>query len=343
MKISELAHKIRARLTGDDSASVNGLASLAQAGPQDITFLSDLRYASQVQSTRAGAVIVPDDFTSEVNTTLLFVDNVEDALEQVLFLFAPEPDLPSRAVHASACIASDAEIANDVSIGAGVVIGQQSILGSGTIVSPGCIIEQGVTIGKNCFLGPNVVINQGCILGHNVRVHGNSTIGTDGFGYRLVDGKHRKIPHIGIVVIEDDVEIGANSCVDRAKFGKTVIGRGTKIDNLVQIAHNVKIGENSIIVAQTGIAGSSELGKYVVLGGQCGVSDHVRIGDGAMAAAQSGIGSDVDAGVKVMGSPFRPFRAFFREWAMLQKLPEIAKQLKQIQRQLKSANPKDNS
>jgi len=177
-----------------------------------------------------------------------------------------------------------------------------------------------------------------------VIIHGNTTIGTDGFGYRLVDGRHQKIPHIGIVVIEDEVEIGSNSCVDRAKFGKTVIGRGTKIDNLVQIAHNVQVGENCIIVAQVGIAGSSRLGNYVVLAGQVGVSDHVTIGEGVIAGAQSALHRDVEPGAKVVGSPFRPVKTFFRELMLVEKLPEMAKEIKLLRKQLDEiGNSKDDS
>jgi UDP-3-O-[3-hydroxymyristoyl] glucosamine N-acyltransferase len=177
-----------------------------------------------------------------------------------------------------------------------------------------------------------------------VVIYANSTIGTDGFGYRLVDGRHRKIPHIGIVVIEDDVEIGSNSCVDRAKFGRTIVGRGTKIDNLVQIAHNVKIGENCIIVAQTGIAGSAELGRYVVLGGQCAIADHVKIGDGVMAGATTGVNRDIEPGAKILGAPARPIREFFREVSLIQKLPELTKEVKKLREDVKKyEGTKDNS
>ncbi|MFC1783818.1 UDP-3-O-(3-hydroxymyristoyl)glucosamine N-acyltransferase, partial [Planctomycetota bacterium] len=189
-----------------------------------------------------------------------------------------------------------------------------------------------------------VVINARCVLGDNVIIHANSTIGTDGFGYRLVEGKHRKIPHIGVVVIEDDVEIGANSCVDRAKFGKTLIGRGTKIDNLVQIAHNVQIGEHSIIAGQSGVGGSSRLGKYVVLGGQCGVSDHVNIGDGVMAGAQCGMQWDVEPGAQIVGTPYRPVKTFFREFSLIKKLPETVKEIKRLRKQVEDiGSPKDDS
>jgi UDP-3-O-[3-hydroxymyristoyl] glucosamine N-acyltransferase len=208
------------------------------------------------------------------------------------------------------------------------------------------VLGRDVEVGDNCHLWPNVVINYNCRIGNNVIIHANSTIGTDGFGYRLRDGRYRKVAHIGTVVIEDDVEIGANSCVDRAKIGQTVIGRGTKIDNLVMIAHNVKVGQNCIIVSQTGIAGSSELGNYVVLAGQSGVCDHVKIGDQVMLAAKSGIstGARIEAKARLAGMPAQDFVKFYRELSLIHKLPEMAKELKRITKQLnESTTTKDNS
>ncbi len=344
MKLMDLAKQLGARLEGDGQKTITSIASLREAGPENISFLADARHAEQMERTQAGAVVVATDYQGSCRPALLYVENVNEALEKLLLSFAPEPDVPAAGIHPSAQVAPDAQVGQQAAIGPNVVIGTGTQIGSHTVISAGCVIGRNVQIGSHCFLGPNVVVNWGCVLGSHVLIHGNSTIGTDGFGYRLVNGKHRKVPHIGIVVIEDEVEIGANACVDRAKFGQTLIGRGTKIDNLVQIAHNVKIGENCIIVSQTGIAGSTELGKYVVLGGQCGIRDNIKIGDGVMAAAITGVDRDIEPGAKIVGFPARPFREFFREFSFIQKLPEMAKEIKALRKDIdKHAGTKDNS
>jgi len=345
MKLSELAEQIGAEFKSEDIA-VERIASLQEAGPRDISFLSDLRYAEQVAQTRAGAVIVPLDFDGTTDAALLYVTNVDEALEHLLSIFALPLDKPPVGIHPLAFVDPSAQVAEDVAIGASAVIGSNVKVGTGTVISAGCVIGRDVSIGEQCFLWPNVVINQGCSLGNNVIIHPNTTIGADGFGYRFANGIHRKIPHIGIVVIEDDVEIGANCCVDRAKFGRTVVGRGTKVDNLVQIAHNVNIGSHCILVSQTGIAGSSQLGNYVVLAGRCGVSDHVKIGDGVMAGPGTGIAShsEIESGSKIMGAPYRSFTRYYREVSLTQKLPDIDRRLKRLERQKdKSDSPKDHS
>ena len=344
MKLVELAGHIGARVTGDGETLVTAIASLTEAGDTDISFLSEIRYADQVAQSKAGAVIVPEGFDGATSANLLLVADVNEALEQVLTLFAPPPDFPPTGIDPTARIAETAVLGEHVAIGPYVVISDQAEVGEDTVIAAGCYIGSKVKIGRDCFLAPNVVIGTRCEIGNNVIIHANTTIGTDGFGYRLVNGKHQKIPHIGIVVIEDDVEIGSNSCVDRAKFGKTIIGRGTKIDNLVQIAHNVHIGENCIIVAQVGIGGSCRLGNYVIIAGQVAVKEHTAIGDGAIAGAQCGVISDVEPGARVLGSPSRPLKSFFREVALMAKLPEMAKEIKRLRKQLDEiGNSKDDS
>ena len=339
MKLAEIAQRIEGRLEGDETVVVEQIASLTEAGLEDISFINNPRYADQVAQTNAAAVVVPRDFNGTAKSALLFVDNVDDALEQLLLIFAVPLDKPEPGVHATACVDPTAKIDREAVVGAGSVIGANAVVGAGSVICPGCVIGRNVQIGNNCYLWPNVVINQDCVLGHNVIIHANSTIGADGFGYRMAEGEYRKIPHIGIVVIEDDVEIGANSCVDRAKFGRTVVGKGTKIDNLVQIAHNARIGQHCIIVSQSGVAGSGELGSYVVLAGRCAVSDHAKVGDGAQMGPRSGIfsGVEVEAGAKMMGSPARSFREYFQELSLIKKLPEMARQIKKLQKKY-SAN-----
>jgi UDP-3-O-[3-hydroxymyristoyl] glucosamine N-acyltransferase len=342
MELSVLAADIGARLRGDGQVTVKAVASLREAGPEDISFVGEARYRCQASQSKAAALIVPEDFTEETQAVLLFVPEVNDALEKVLVLFAPAPDVPAEGVHPNACVAETAKLGDKVSVGPHAVIADRVLIADGSVIGAGCYLGADVEVGCNCFLGPNVVINARCVLGDNVIIHGNSTIGTDGFGYRLVDGKHRKIPHIGIVVIEDDVEIGANSCVDRAKFGKTVVGRGTKVDNLVQIGHNVVIGEHCILVSQVGLGGSSCLGNYVMLGGQSAVREHVNIGDGAMIGAQAGMIQDVEAGAQVIGTPHRSVRAFFRQHALVQKLPEMDREIKQLRRRIEKIGSTDD-
>lgn len=342
MNLTQLATTLAATLEGDGRMNVDGIATLLEAGSSELSFVSDKKHAAQAETTRAAALIVGKDFTGTSPAALLRVADVEAAVEKTLELFAPALDVPPVGIHPMACVAATADIGSRVAIGPGVVVGENVTIGEGTVLFPGCVIGREVVIGRDCRLFANVVVNARCRLGDRVMIHPNSTIGADGFGYRFVEGRHRKITHIGIVVIEDDVEIGANSCVDRAKFGQTVIGRGTKIDNLVQVAHNVKVGEHSILVAQVGVAGSAKLGKYVVLGGQVAVRDHVTIGDGAMIGATSGVERDVEAGAKLVGTPARPAREFFRRLSLIEKLPEMAEDIKQLKRDSEKRGSTEN-
>jgi UDP-3-O-[3-hydroxymyristoyl] glucosamine N-acyltransferase len=331
--LNSLAVAIGARIEGDGGRIVHGIASLEDAGAEDLSFVTEPRYAPLAEQTKAGAVIVPENFKAAVaaSAAVLRVGNVDEALEKTLKLFAPATEVPPTGIHATAVISPTARLGENIAVGPGSVIGDGAVVGDRTAISAGAVIGRDVHIGTDCLIYPNVVVRQGSLIGDRVIIHPNATIGADGFGYRFADGKHKKIQHIGIVVIEDDVEIGANCCIDRAKFGRTVIGRGTKIDNLVQIAHNVKIGSHCIIVSQTGIAGSARLGKYVVLGGQVGVRDHVRIGDNVMVGATSAVDQDLEANCKAVGTPALPVKEFFRQLAVIQKLPQLDKQIKQIQ------------
>lgn len=342
MNLSELAANIGAVLDGDGSLQITSVGSLAEATGEEVSFFINASHAAELERTAAAAVIVPSDFSGQTPVALLRVDSVEDAIEQVLVLFADRQEVPTG-IAPSADIAAGAKLGRNVAVGPCAVIGDGVVVGDGTIIGPGCVLGEAVTIGRNCRLWPNVVVYRRCSLGDNVVINAGSIIGTDGFGYRLLDGSHCKIPHIGTVEIEDDVEIGASSCIDRAKFDKTVIGRGSKIDNLVQIAHNVRLGRNCIVVSQAGIAGSSRLGDYVVLGGQVGIGDHVEIGEGANVGAQSGIFQDIEPGGRVVGTPSRPVKSFFRECSLIQKLPQMAKQLKQLKQKVDDlSEPNDN-
>ncbi|MBN1437735.1 MAG: UDP-3-O-(3-hydroxymyristoyl)glucosamine N-acyltransferase [Sedimentisphaerales bacterium] len=341
MKLAELAKHIDAAIESGADCAIDSVATLSEASERDVSFLSDKRYVADLANTKAAAVIVAEDFDAgEVTLPLLRVANVEHAVANVLRLFAPEPDLPAVGVHPSAVVASSAKLGANAAVGANVNIGEGVVVGDGTALRAGCVIGRDVVIGSNCVIHANVSIRQGCVLGDNIHIHDNTVIGADGFGYNLIDGKHCKITHIGIVKIENDVEIGANCCIDRAKFGQTLIGAGTKIDNLVQIAHNVQIGKNCILVAQAGIAGSSVLGNFVILAGQVGLGDHVNIGDGVQVGAQAGIHRDIAAGEKVVGSPALPVKTFFRQIKHISNLSEMARELKEIRSKIDTLEAK---
>ena len=330
MNLSELAEILGGHVDGDHQLRIRAVASLEDAGPDAISFLNDNRYRRALSTSQAAAVLVSEDFQGQTDISLLRVKDVAEALEKMLEIFSPGPDLPEEGIDPLAVVSSTAQIEKSVHIGAHVVIGDRVIVGKDTVILPGCVIGRDVKIGMECVLGSNVVINQRCSLGNRVNIHPNCTIGADGFGYRFVAGRHQKILHIGTVVIEDDVEIGANSCIDRAKLGKTIIGQGTKIDNLVQIGHNVNIGHDCVIVSQCGLAGSSKLGNHVILGGQSGVAEHVRLADGVSAAAGAGIIKDVKAGKKIGGYPARDLREYFRDMAHVRRLWKLTKEVERL-------------
>ena len=253
--LAEIAKWVDGVVRGDASTRISGVNGVQEAGPADITWLAHDKYLPQLRSSKAGAVLVPEQF-GETTMPAVLCPNPAAAIITILGRFAPPIPRPAAGIHPSVIIASSAQIEGNVSIGPQAVIGERAQVGEGCTLHAGVFIGEDVVLGRGCELWPNVVIRERCTLGHRVVVHPDSTIGADGFGYQFLNGRHVKIPQIGTVRIEDDVEIGANSCIDRAKCGATVIGRGTKIDNLVQVAHNVQIGPDCMIVAQTGIAGS---------------------------------------------------------------------------------------
>ena len=333
LTLSQIADLLSCPAPKAPDQTITGMASLADATESDITFLSSDAHLRHLASTRAAAVIVqqrvklPPDYARPV----FIVQDADLASAKVLAALAPPVPRPPPGVDPSARVAPSATLAHDVAVGPNVVIGQRSTIARNTILHPGVIIGDDVTIGENCELFPNVVIRERISIGSRVIIHASSVLGTDGFGYRWDGSQHVKIPQIGTVIIEDDVEIGSCVCIDRAKFGSTRVGKGTKIDNLVQIAHNVQIAPHCIIVGQTGIAGSVRLGQGVVLGGQTAVRDHTTIGDGAIAAACSAIAEDVDPNTIVSGMPALPHRQSLREQAALRRLPDLVVQVRKLQ------------
>lgn len=313
--------------------TITGIATLPDAGEHDLSYLGSDAYLAEFAKTRAGAVIVERKvhLPKDARTPVLIVDSADLALAMVLERFAPPVPRPPAAIDPTARIAPSAQLGNDVAVGPYVVIGERVRIGAGTVLHAGVCIGDDSTLGEQCEFFPNVVIRERITIGHRVIIHAGSVLGTDGFGYRWDGKRHVKIPQIGTVIIEDDVEIGSCVCIDRAKFSATRVGRGTKIDNLVQIAHNVEIGPHCIIVGQAGIAGSAKLGAGVVLGGQAAVRDHATIGDGAMAAACAAIADDVEPKMIVSGMPALPHRQSLREQAALRHLPDLRVQVRKLQ------------
>ncbi|UHD18587.1 UDP-3-O-(3-hydroxymyristoyl)glucosamine N-acyltransferase [Thiocapsa bogorovii] len=328
LSIQDLYSRLQLVLAVPDDAEICGVNTLEEAGSQDLCFAEDASQADAVASSAAALVLVGEGFPDVVGKRLLRVGEPRDLFFEIAVWFAPLA--ASQGIHPSASIHPTVDLGEGVEIGAAVVIDADARIGSGSRIGAGSYLGTGVDVGANCVIGVNVSILSDSTLGERCVLHPGVRIGGDGFGFRWDGTAHRKIPQLGRVVIEDDVEIGCNSCVDRATLGTTRIGRGTKIDNLVQVAHNVSIGAHSILVSQSGVAGSSTLGQGVVVAGQVAISDHVTVGDGARIGGQAGVVKDIPAGVAVFGTPARPVKQALRESAALTRLPAL---LKQVERQ----------
>ena len=313
----------------DADQLIGSVASADAAGAGEVTFLTSDKHKAALEASCAGAAIVGERVEGFGGPQLV-VDDVNAALIEALTLFAPKLQPAPEGIDARAIVAEDAKIGSGVSVGPGAVISNGVEIGEGSVIGSGCKIGENSLVGANCRLDSNVVIYHNCLLGKNVIIQANSTIGATGFGYSFIDGSPRLIPHNGGVVIEEFVEIGANCCIDRAKFGNTVIGAGTKIDNLVQVGHNVMMGKCCLIAALVGVSGSCKLGDGVVLGGQVGMVDNIELGSGVMVAAKSGVMNDIEAGRKVAWAPAIDRREAYRIINLMMRLPESAKQLKQL-------------
>jgi UDP-3-O-[3-hydroxymyristoyl] glucosamine N-acyltransferase len=336
LTVAQLAERLGALLVADEAyigRQITTVGPIEAAGESEVTFVTGDKHLATLGKSRAGAVIVGrrvDGF----DRPQLIVKDVNAALIEALNIFAPELKPVPVGVDPSAKVGHNVRIATTVAVGAGVVIDDGVEIGENTIIGSGCKMGQNSRIGKNSRLDSNVVIYHNCRLGNNVIVQANSTIGSTGFGYAFIYGSHRLIPHNGGVIIEDFVEIGANCCVDRAKFGNTIIGAGTKIDNLVQIAHNVVIGKCCLIAGQVGISGSCRLGDGVVLAGQVGLADNIEVNDGVTIGAQAGVISDVPAGRQLAWTPAIERKEALRIVGLVMRLPKIAEQLKQLTKRI---------
>ncbi len=340
LKIKKLAEKIGAEIIGNHDLNITGINAINQANADQVTFLSSQKFEKDLADSRAPAVITSKKISSE--KTQLIVPNVDLALIKTLNIFAPDLNI-QKGIHKSAMVHPSAKIEENVSIGPFVSIDHNTSVGQDSVIAAGAKIGQNVTIGQNTNIGPNVVIMHNCKIGNNCLIQANSTIGSIGFGYVFENKQHHLIPHNGSVIIEDAVDIGANCAVDRAKFGETIIGAGTKMDNFVHIAHNVRIGKCCLMAAGVAISGSCNIGNGVVMGGQVGLAQGLNIGDFAMIGAQSGLAQDVEPNSKIIGSPPNEVRHQFKIFALLKKLPDMYNKVKKIDRKVTKLEASENN
>ena len=337
--LTDMARAIDAQLHGQADLRITGVNSLDQAEPGDLAFMASHRLMDKALQSKASAFIVPQYFPDLNGAQLVSAQPQFDFVRLITRFFTKTP--APTGIAENVVKGSNVLLGRDVSIGPFVTIGHRTTIGDRVTIYPGVFLGDGVTIGDDTVLHPNASILDGCRIGARVIIHAGTVIGSDGFGYVQHEGRHHKIPQRGIVVVEDDVEIGANVTIDRATFGATHLKQGTKIDNLVQIAHNVTVGEHGIIVAQVGIAGSTTIGKGVMIGGQAGLIDHLTIGDQAMIAAGAGIEKDVEPESRMSGRPAVQSTAFFRTHVLVQQLPELKKQISNLEKRLAAIKDKN--
>lgn len=331
----QIAEFIGGKVEGNEQAAVNTFAKIEEGQPGAISFLSNPKYTHYLYDTKSTIVLVNEDLELEqpVSTTLIRVKNAYEAVARLLQLY--ESMKPRKTgIDPLAFVSPKATIGSDVYIGAFACIGDGAVIGDGTQVYPHVVIGDGVKIGRQCLLYPNVTIYQGCQLGNGVTIHAGSVIGADGFGFAPNVEGYEKIPQIGIVVIEDNVEIGANTCIDRSTMGQTVIHRGVKLDNLIQVAHNCEIGENTVMSAQVGVAGSTKVGSWCMFGGQVGLAGHITVGDHVNLGAQSGVPSSLKANQTLIGTPPMEPTPYFKSQAIFRRLPDMYKELSALRKEI---------
>jgi len=337
--LRELAARLGCTLRGDGDVDVRRVRGIEEAGPGDLTFVSNPQYVRKLATTRASAVIVPPKLETALPS--LLAANPYLTFARAVAVLHPSPPPPAR-VHPTAVVDPGAEVGEGVHVGAFAVIGEGVRIGARTVVHPHVVLYPGVEVGEDCLLHSGVQVREGCRLGRRVVVQNGAVIGADGFGFaKDDDGRYHKIPQVGTVVVEDDVEIGAMTAVDRAALGETRIGRGTKIDNLVQVGHSVTIGCDTVIAGQVGIAGSTKVGDRVVLAGQVGIAGHIDVGDGVVATAQTGISGSIEPGALVSGSPAIANRVWLKASALFSRLPDLQRRLRELERRLDDRTSKE--
>ncbi len=331
MKLSEIARLLHGQIEGDADIEITGLAKIQDAKSGDLTFVANPKYQKFLKSTKASAVLVGKD-QQEVDLPNIKVDDPYLAFLIALEQFNPPVKSKFTGIHPSSEVAESAAIAEDVHIAPFVYIGENVIIGRNTVIYPGCVILDQVQIGSDCTIYPNVSIRENCQIGNRVIIHNGAVLGSDGFGFAPTGDSYRKIPQMGRVVIEDDVEIGANCTIDRATLGETIIRKGCKLDNLIQIAHNVVIDQNTVIAAQSGISGSTKIGKNVTIAGQVGTVGHISVGDKSIIAAKSGVSKDIPAGEIWFGYPAQPIMKQKKIEASSRHLPDMVRKIHQLEK-----------
>ncbi|TAN45220.1 MAG: UDP-3-O-(3-hydroxymyristoyl)glucosamine N-acyltransferase [Nitrospirae bacterium] len=339
MKLSEIAALVNGSIKGDADLLITGVAGISNAAHGDITFLAGTKALKELKRSKASAVLVVRE-TEELEQAQVVVRNPQYAFAQLLEKFHPRIQ-SWNGTSKDAFVSENAVLDKDVTVYPFAFIGDGVRIGAGTVIYPGVFIGAGSSIGSNCTFYPNSTVREGITIGNNVILHAGAVIGADGFGYVFENGRHNKIPQVGGVIIEDDVEIGANTTIDRATTGNTVIGKGAKIDNLVQVGHNVRVGRHVILVAQTGIGGSSEIGDGVLIGGQVAVADHTKVEAGAMIGARAGLMGTVPKGI-FSGAPAIPHRDWLKSCAVFAVLPELKKKVAELEEKLKRLSPDEN-
>jgi UDP-3-O-[3-hydroxymyristoyl] glucosamine N-acyltransferase len=334
-KLKEIVEITGGEVIGDDAVEIESVARIEEAREGQIAFLANLKYSKYLSQTGASAIIVPKDVSEVKNKSLLCVEDPYYAFLQVLNIFHPPKSFIEKGIHASAVIDSSAELSEDLSIGPFVYIGKGCRIGKRSVLMPGVVMYDDVVIGEDCLIHANVCLREKVRIGDRVILHNGVVVGGDGFGFAPKDGKYHKIPQVGTVVIENDVEIGANTTIDRATLGETRIYAGAKLDNLIQVGHNCTVGENTVIAAQTGLSGSTHIGKGVRVGGQAGFAGHLTVGDGAAVGAQSGVSKSVPPGQMVFGYPARPHMEAMRIDGALRRLPKLIKEMKELRESIK--------
>lgn len=337
----QIANVIGGRVEGNKDAKVHTFAKIEEGTEGAISFLSNPKYTHYLYNTKSSIVIVNEDLELEkdVDATLIRVKNAYESIAKLLQIY--EASKPKKTgVAPQAYIAPSAKLGNNCYVGPFAYVGEGAEIGDGCQIYPHAVIGDNVKVGTNCIFYPNTTIYQGCKIGNNVTIHAGSVIGADGFGFAPGADGYDKIPQIGIVVIEDNVEIGANTCVDRSTMGATVIHKGVKLDNLVQVAHNVEIGENTVMSAQVGIAGSTKVGSWCMFGGQVGLAGHITIGDKTFLGAQSGVQGSLKGGEELIGTPPMNPRAYFKSQAIFRRLPDMYKDLNDAKKKIEELNEK---
>lgn len=340
--VEQIASFLHGEIIGDGSLRVSNLSKIEEGKPGTLSFLANSKYTNFIYETEASAVLVRRDFIPEreVKTTLIKVDDPYACLALLLNMVDQATRPQKNGIEENSYIAKSATIGSDSYIGAFAYISENVTIGDGCKIYPQCYIGDNVKIGKNCIIYPGVKIYHNCVIGNNVIIHAGTVIGSDGFGFAPQNGEYVKIAQIGNVIIEDNVEIGANTSIDRATMGSTIVKRGAKLDNLIQVAHNVEIGESTVMAAQVGVAGSTKVGKHCMIGGQVGFAGHITIGDNVNIGAQSGIPNSVDSKSNLLGYPAVPAKEFARQVVLIKRLPEINNMVRELQKEVENLKAK---